>query len=219
MLTYFFVFGVVMPARIGNDTSRTGFVLFLLAGMLPWLAFSEAVGRSPYVILEHRNFVKKLVFPLETLPANLVLSGLVTEAFLMLIFLVALLILRGGVPLAALWAPAVLLPQILLTLGVCWFLAALGVYARDLPQIAGFLLQLWFFLSPILYQESQLVRVAPVLRFNPILTLVRAYRAMFLENRAPDFASLAGLAAVSAAVAILGHAWFHRLRKSFPDVI
>ncbi|MGH9646586.1 MAG: ABC transporter permease, partial [Bryobacteraceae bacterium] len=65
MVTYFFVFGVVLRTRFGNDTSRTGFVLYFLAGMLPWLAFSEALGRSPYVILEYRTFVKKIVFPLE----------------------------------------------------------------------------------------------------------------------------------------------------------
>src|SRR5258708_3188064 len=98
MLTYFFVFGVVLHARFGNDTSRSGFLLYFLAGMLPWLAFAEAVGRAPQVIVEHRTFVKKLVFPLEILPANLVLSGLVTEAFLLLIYLVVLLIARGAIP-------------------------------------------------------------------------------------------------------------------------
>jgi lipopolysaccharide transport system permease protein len=64
MATYFFVFGVVLETKFGEDTSRSGYVLYFLAGMLPWLPFSEAVGRSPYVVIEHRNFVKKLVFPL-----------------------------------------------------------------------------------------------------------------------------------------------------------
>ena len=63
MGTYFFVFGIVLQTRFGPDASRTGFALYFLAGMLPWLAFSEPVGRSPHVIWEHRNFVKKLVFP------------------------------------------------------------------------------------------------------------------------------------------------------------
>jgi hypothetical protein len=70
MLTYFFVFGVVLRSRFGQDQSRSGFALYFLAGMLPWLAFSEAAGRSPGVMLEHRNFVKKLVFAVETLPVN-----------------------------------------------------------------------------------------------------------------------------------------------------
>ena len=81
MLTYFFVFGMVLQSRFGDDPSRSGFALYFLAGMLPWLAFSEAAGRAPFMMVEHRNFIKKLVFPVETLPVNLVVSGLVTEFF------------------------------------------------------------------------------------------------------------------------------------------
>ncbi|MDP9053608.1 MAG: ABC transporter permease, partial [Acidobacteriota bacterium] len=75
MLTYFFVFGVVLKSRFGTDTSRSGYALYFLAGMLPWLAFSEAAGRSPFIMVEHRGFIRKLVFPVETLPLNLVVSG------------------------------------------------------------------------------------------------------------------------------------------------
>ena len=155
MATYFFVFGVVLQSKFGADTSRTGYVLYFLAGMLPWLAFSEAVGRSPYVVIEHRNFVKKLVFPLETLPVNLVISGAVTEVFALVIFVAGLLAARGSVPASVVWLPALIVPQLLLAAGLCWFLAALGVFVRDLGQIIGFLLTLWFFLTPICYPETQ----------------------------------------------------------------
>jgi hypothetical protein len=79
--------------------------------MLPWLAFSEAAGRAACVILEHRNFVKKLVFPLEILPVNLGAAGLVTELFALAIFAIGLLVARGGVPLSVLWLPVLLIPQ------------------------------------------------------------------------------------------------------------
>ncbi len=156
MLTYFFVFGLVLQARFGNDPSRAGFALYFLAGMLPWLALSEAVGRAPFVMVEHRNFIKKLVFPVETLPVNLVVSGLVTEFFGVILFVLALLIVRGRVPPTALYLPALLIPQMLLTAGICWFLAALGVFVRDLAQINGYLLTIWFFITPICYAEAQL---------------------------------------------------------------
>ena len=220
MVTYFFVFGVVLRTRFGNDTSRTGFVLYFLAGMLPWLAFSEAVGRSPYVILEYRTFVKKIVFPLETLPINLVISGAVTEAIGLLIFAIGLVVVRGSVPASVLWLPLLLIPQILFTAGLAWILAATGVYVRDLGQVTGYLLTLWFFLTPICYPESSLPASAiPILRFNPLFVLVRAYRAVFLENQSPSMRGMVGLWILSVAVAVIGYAWFHRLRKSFADVI
>lgn len=220
MATYFFVFGVVLRARFGADRSSTGFALYFLAGMLPWLAFSEPAGRAPHVILEHRNFVKKLIFPLATLPVNQVLAGLVTEIFAAALFVVALLLFRGAIPASVLWLPALLVPQLLFTLGTCWFLAALGVFVRDLGQIMGFLLTLWFFITPICYPEASLPEGALfILRKNPMFVLVRGYRDIFLEKHAPELLPVAKLWLVAVAVFLLGHAWFYKLRKSFADVI
>jgi lipopolysaccharide transport system permease protein len=220
MATYAFVFGAVLKTRFGADASGMGYVLYFLAGMLPWLALSEAVGRSPHVILEHRTFVKKLVFPLETLPANLVISGAVTEVFALVIFVGGLLVTGRTVPASVIWLPVLIVPQLLFTIGLCWFLAALGVFVRDLGQIIGFVLTLWFFLTPICYPESNLPAGAlKILKFNPMYVLVGGYRSIFLEGRAPAPGALAILTCVAGLMAVAGYAWFHRLRRSFADVI
>ena len=223
MLTYFFVFGIVLNSRVPGDPSRSGFALYYLAGVLPWLAFSEAIGRAPTTLVEHRNFIKKLVFPVEILPFNLTVSGLVTEFFGVIIFGLALLLLRGHLPVTALYLPLILIPQILFTAGLCWFLAALGVFFRDLAQINGFLITIWFFITPICYAETGWVsmpaQVARILAKNPIYILVHSYRAIFLESKAPEWTPLAWLTAASALVFLLGHAWFYKLRKSFADII
>ncbi len=218
MATYFFVFGVVLRRP---DQSRSAFALYFLAGMLPWLAFSEPVGRAAFVILDYRNFVKKLVFPLDTLPVNQVVSGLVTELFGAGIFIAALLIIRHAVPAAVLWLPALLIPQLLFTLGICWFLAALGVYMRDLGQIMALVLTIWFFITPICYPESTNLSpaIAALMRQNPLYILVREYREIFLEGRAPELFPLIKLWAIALVLFFLGHVWFYRLRKSFADVI
>ncbi len=220
MATYAFVFGVVLKQRFGADQTGAGYVLYFLAGMLPWLAFSEAVGRAPTIILEYRNFVKKLVYPLETLPVNLVLAGLVTELFGVVIFVAGVFVFRGGIPASVVWVPALLVPQMLLTAGLAWMLAGAGVFVRDLGQVIGFLLTLWFFLTPICYAEGAVPEAAArVLEFNPLLILVRGYRAVLLDGEAPWSNALLGLYVGSTALAILGYGWFHRLRKSFADVI
>src|SRR5208283_4048964 len=98
------------------------------------------------------------------------------------------------------------------------FLAALGVFVRDLGQIIGFFLTLWFFLTPICYPETAIPEQASrILAVNPIFVLVRGYRAILLENRAPDLAALGILTAGSVVFAAAGYGWFHRLRKSFAD--
>jgi lipopolysaccharide transport system permease protein len=216
MGTYFFVFGVVLNK---GEESRTDFALLFLAGMLPWLAFSEAVGRSPSVMLEHRNFVKKLVFAVETLPVNLVVSGLVSEAFAVLLYCIFLVAIRHALPPTILWLPALIVPQVLLTAGICWFLAALGVFVRDLGQIISYILTVWFFITPICYREDALTAHAPWMAKNPITILVRGYRSVFLYDQPPQFGPLWKLWVLGMVVAVLGHAWFYKLRKSFPDVI
>ena len=220
MLTYFFVFGVVLQARFPNDPSRAGFALYFLAGMLPWLAISEAAGRAPTVMIEHRNFVKKLVFPVETLPVNVVTAGLVSEVFGVALFILGCYLARGTLRPSIVWLPALIIPQILLTAGICWFLAALGVFVRDLAQVNGFVLTLWFFLTPICYPEASLPGPAMrILSKNPLFVLVRGYRDVLLEGRAPAFHSLWKLGILSLAIFVLGHAWFYKLRKTFADLI
>jgi lipopolysaccharide transport system permease protein len=220
MLTYFFVFAIVLRARFPGDPSRSGFALYYLCGMLPWLAFSEAAGRAPTLMLEHRNFVRKLVFAVETLPVNLVAAGLVSEFFAVILFALFLLVVRHGVPATVLWLPVLIIPQVLFTAGFTWFVAALGVFVRDLGQVMTFLLTIWFFITPICYPETSWPPgAAALLSKNPILVLVRGYRAVFLESHAPSFGPLWKLWVLSLVVFVAGHAWFYKLRKSFADLI
>jgi lipopolysaccharide transport system permease protein len=111
-----------------------------------------------------------------------------------------------------------IVPQLLFTVSICWFLAALGVFLRDLGQIIGFVLTAWFFLTPICYEESKL-REIWILNYNPMFILVRAYRSILLENHAPAAQPLIGLSITALVLALCSYAWFHRLRRSFADVI
>ncbi|MCB9384740.1 MAG: ABC transporter permease [Bryobacterales bacterium] len=220
MLTYWFVFGVVLRTRFGEDGRSSNFVLYFLAGMLPWLAFSEAAGRAPTVVWEHANFVKKVVFPLEILPVNLTAAGLFSEVFGVAIFILGMIGFGHWPTASALWLPALLVPQVLFTLGVSWILAAMGVFFRDLGQFIGFLLTVWFFTTPICYPEAALPEnYRWVFEINPMYVLVRGYRSVLLEGTAPETVPLIALTAVSLALFFLGYGWFYKLKKQFADLV
>jgi lipopolysaccharide transport system permease protein len=188
--------------------------------MLPWLAFSEAAGRAPGILLEHRNFIKKLLFPVEILPVNLAVTGLVTEFFGLVLFVVALFVFRGRLPATAFYIPLIAIPQFLFTAGVCWFLAALGAFVRDLAQINGFLLTIWFFITPICYPEQSMPAAAVTLRDkNPFYIFVHSYRNVLLDGVMPDWEPLGWLTLASALVFVAGYAWFYKLRRSFADLL
>jgi lipopolysaccharide transport system permease protein len=219
MLTYFFIFGVVLQQKFNPNDQPIDYVLYFLAGMLPWLAFSEAVGRSPNILIEYRSFIKKLRFPVETLPLTIVGSGLVTQGFGLVIFAAGVILIRGGLTPTVLWLPVLMIPQILFTAGICWFLSALGLFVRDLGQVIGYVVTLWFFLTPICYSEQALKSKAPILASNPIYLLVRAYRSILLEGHAPDLRAMLAFWCLAIVVFLAGHSWFYKLRKWFADVI
>jgi len=220
MIAYYFVFGVVLHVTFAPGQGRGGFVAYFLCGMLPWLAISEAVGRAPGVVLEYSGFVKRVVFPLEILPVNLTIMGLATELFALLIFVPALALLGPGLHWTAAYFPLVLLPQLLLTAGLCWFLAALGVFLRDTGQVMAYVLMIWFFVTPICYPASSLPQQwLWAFAKNPVFTLVTDYRAILLEGAPPAWTPLAKLWILSLAVFWVGHAWFFKAKKSFADLI
>jgi lipopolysaccharide transport system permease protein len=220
MLTYLFVFGVVLRARFAGDPSTAGFALYFLAGMLPWLAISEPLGRAPSALIEHRQFVKKLVFPVELLNVSHALSALVTQMVGLVLLCLLLFFVRGHVPVTALLLPLFLLPQLLLTVGCSWILSALGVFLRDLGQIIGFLLTLLFFLTPICYPEESLPEgLVWYFRRNPVYILVRGWRMLLLSGELPPPRMMLILYLTSFAVVFLAAHLYRKLRPTFADLL
>ena len=218
MLTYYFVFGVIL--KVGGERGSAAFLFYFICGTLPWLAFSEAVARAPNIVVDNSNFVKRVIFPLEILPVNLTLMGLLTEGFALLIFLGALVAFGPGLSWTAVYLPLVLIPQVLFTAGVCWFLAALGVFLRDTGQIMSFVLTIWFFATPIVYYVTALPpQWLWLFQLNPMYTVVYSYRAIFLDHAAPPAYPLAVLWGLALAVFWFGYGWFHKAKKSFADLI
>jgi lipopolysaccharide transport system permease protein len=209
-----------LKTRFPGDPSQSGFVLFFLAGMLPWLAMNESIARSPNTALEHRNLITKVIFPVEVLPLNLTLSGLTTGLTATAIFLMFLLATRQAIPATVLWLPAILVPQFLLTAGLCYLFAATGAYVRDLVYVMGLMLTMWFFVTPICYPDTALPpALLPILGKNPLYILVRAYRAIFIENSAPNWPAIAKLYVLALGVFYAGFALFRRARRGFADVL
>ena len=215
-----FLFAGVFGARFTEGGTPLEYALYLFCGLLPWTAFSETVQQSAGVVVAHANLVKRVVFPLETLPVAQALSALVAQLFGTAALLVATLIIRGELHATALWLPVLLVPQLLLTLGGAWLVASLGVFVRDTAQVLGLLLMAWMYLTPIIYPEQVIPqRFRPALELNPFTPLVRSYRRALLEGLQPDWAGLAYTAALALCLFLLGYWWFARTRKNFADVI
>lgn len=220
IVIYTFIFAGVFGARFGASGSKWSYALYLFCGLLPWTAFQESAQTSANTIVAHSNLVKKVIFPLETLPVAHALAALGNQLYGTVALLAATLAIQREWHLTWLWFPLLLLPQALLMLGVSWFIASLGVYVRDTAQALGLVLTAWFFLTPVVYPETVVPqRYRLLIDLNPFTALVRNHRRIFLDGMEPEWGGLVYASAVATIIFVGGYWWFARTRKGFADVI
>lgn len=215
---YTFIFSVILKVRFSAG-GHGSFALNLMCGLLPWLAFSETLIRATSVIASNQNLVKKVVFPLEVLPASLVASALFNQLIGMAILLIAVATM-GGLQLTLVWLPALLVLQMAFTLGISWLLASLGVFIRDISQAISLILNVWMYLTPIVYPASMVPdNFRWALLVNPLAFIVESYRAAIVEGMAPNALGLLANLGASVLLMMLGYAWFSKTKRAFADVL
>jgi lipopolysaccharide transport system permease protein len=222
LAVYTYVFGVVFQARWRADAAvgHGEFALTLFCGMIPFGLISESASNATGVIVGNAGYVKRVVFPLEVLPLVVVGSALVTAGINTLILLAAHALLVGPPPATALLLPVAAVPCVLLALTASWVLAALGVFVRDTASVVAFVLQLLFFMTPILYPSSAVPeRFRALVHANPLAALVEAWRALALGITTAPWLACVVITAVAGVLALAGRALFLRAQGAFADVV
>jgi lipopolysaccharide transport system permease protein len=222
MLTiYTFVFSVVFKAKWGTGSnSKTEFAMILFAGLIVFNLFSETVTRAPSLILSNVNYVKKVVFPLEILPVVSILSSCFHTLVSIGVLILFRLIVGSGFSLTTILFPFIIAPLLLLTLGISWFLAALGVYLRDVSQTIGLVMTALMFLSPIFFPITALPEKYRIFVYlNPLSFIIEQGREVLIFSRLPDVGGLLIYYALGCVTALLGFTWFQKSRTGFADVL
>jgi lipopolysaccharide transport system permease protein len=220
LLIYTFVFTKVMVGIHSPDMEP--YALFMFCGILPWTWFSSSLLESSNTLIAGGNLIKKVLFPAEVLPIVTVLANMV-HFLLGLPILVAFVIYyqRPVDPVELLWFPVIVLVQLVLTIGLALFLSALTVHFRDVKDLLGNLLTLWFFSTPIIYPMLE----APEnlrwwLNLNPMTHLMISYQeVLFFPGPHGHYKWLLALGAMSLVVFFVGYFVFDRLRDSFAEEV
>ena len=222
LVIYTFVFSGVFKARwgMGGEESRTDFAIILFVGMIVHGLFAECINRAPALILSNVNYVKKVVFPLEILPWVAFGSALFHTVVSIIVLLLAQLILNHQVPWTAILFPFTLLPLVFIAIGFAWFLAAFGVFMRDIGQITGMFTTVLLFLSPVFYPLSALPeRYQGWLQLNPLAFIIEEGRKVLIFGQLPDLGHWSLVMLVGILIAWTGFGWFQKTRKGFADVL
>lgn len=225
LLIYTYVYSVIFkvdPASRGlTDNNPLAVGLWIFSGLLPWWGFSSGLSLSASAVIKQTNLVKKVVFPLALLPPVSVLSAFIESLFGLAALLVAYVLFIGTPHTILILLPLVWIPQLLLTLGLGYLAAALTVFLRDIPQTIRIILNIWFYLTPIVYPVTLIpepIRVW-VFRLNPMAIPVQVSRDLFMKGEFYDWIAWGSTVALTSFLLYIGISVYQKLRPAFADVL
>ena len=221
LIVYTIFFSTVFKARWpGGTESKTEFALVLFSGLMVFNLFSECVNKAPSLILSNVNYVKKVIFPIEILPIVSLSSALFHFVVSLLVWILFYFLFFGVPNVTILMLPLIVTPLILMTLGISWILASLGVYLRDITQVMGIITTILMFASPIFYPITALPEAyQSLLQINPLTNIIEQTRNVMIWGQSIDWYTWVLQTSLSALVSWLGFAWFQKSRKGFADVL
>jgi len=219
MLTIFaFIFGHIFQARWPQQENGIPFWILLYSGLIVFNMFAEAISRAPMSVRGYPSFVKKIIFPVDILPIVPLGAALVHGGFNFMILLAALA-WTGHLHAGVLLFPFLFIPLLLLALGMSWFMAAWGVFLRDMTQIVPVFVQMLMFLSPVFYPISVVPEsLRPIYQLNPLGTVIESTRAA-VSGYPVEWSAWCVSLIFCIAAAILGYAFFQHSRDEFADVL
>lgn len=218
---YTLAFGRILGGRwreVSGDTAEFAMVLFV--GILVHGFFAECFARSPRLMIDNSNYVKRIIFPLHVLGWSVALSALFHMAINLMVFAVLNAVVYGQFSPYFVLAPLVALPLVLLTVAVCWVVASLGVYLRDISQAVPVVITALLFLSSAIVPVDTLPEQYRVIfNLNPLTFFIDQMREVALWGRPPDWGALLGRTLAGLVALYASYAWFRFASRGFADVL
>jgi len=214
LFVYTLAFRYIIKVRVEN------FPLFFLCAFLPWSFLNISLSMSVSSIKDNASLVKKVYFPREILPFSIVFSNLIQFLLTFIILIPALLIFgtKMGFPLFV--VPFIILFQTAFLIGLSYIVAALNVFFSDVKHLLEIFLQVWFWLTPIIYPITYVPEQYQFwYRLNPFVRFVESYRDCLLYNKMPSVYSLLVLFIIGVAVFLIGQLVFNFYNKRFAEEI
>lgn len=219
------VFSILMKGRMGERYGNIPFALFYFVPFALWSFFAEVTGRSTGILREYSYLINKIAFPFWILPLVPLASAFVNQCIMFVIIGVLMFSQNVGLGAAAYFFIPIWLTSVVLTIGVAYAVSALSVYVPDFAQIVPVVVNIMFWLTPILYpatlvetQGALWVRRV-VMDYNPFYYIVEMARHAAFGTAQISPVELTSVAVLSLVILGLGLAMFKKLKSGFADVL
>ena len=214
------IFTVVFGNFLKVGSESIPYPIFAYSALLPWTLFANSVTFGSLSVVNNGNLVTKVYFPREILPIASVVAAFFDFLIAGVIFLVMIYFYKIHLTLNILFL-LIIVPAILMfTLGISFILSTLNVIFRDIKFVVPLGLQVWLYLSPVIYSMNQVPdNIRKIYIFNPIAPLLQSFRSVTLMGSPPVFIELYLSLVFSFFILILGYVFFKFKEKIFADVI
>jgi lipopolysaccharide transport system permease protein len=215
MVVFTFFFG----RFVSVSSQGVPYPLFSYAALLPWMVFVEGVTRSANSIVADSGLIRKVYFPRLIMPLSGVISPLIDFCFAFLVFLGLMFYFKFPITVRIIWLPLIVGFAVVTSFAVGLWLSAINVRYRDVRYAIPFLIQIWFFASPVVYSSSNLPGSWHFLySLNPMVGVIEGFRWVLLGGKSPD--PVAGVSIIAVLLILfLGLIYFRRMERSFADVV
>jgi lipopolysaccharide transport system permease protein len=217
---YIVVFGYIMDVRWSTSGDAKEYAFMMFSGLIVFQAFSECLIKAPKLVVANPNFVRKVVFPLEILPAVMSIAVLVHLLIAVVLWLAGYALLFGAPQVTLLYLPLVLVALFPMLLAIGWFLAAAGVFVRDIDQLTGLLARALLFMTPIFYSIDRapaLIKTAMLA--NPLAFIIDQFRLILFVGQTPDLIGLLICFLLATGASACALYTFKRVRPTFSDYL
>ena len=210
VLVYAIVFPYIMRVQTEN------YLIFLICGIIPWTWFTNVISQGTTCVTNNANLIKKVYFPREILPISIVTSGLINFLISCVIILIFVLFSGCGISWHLIFLPFIAIIQYVISLAIIFLLSAFNVYVKDVEYMVMFIINLFFYATPVLYSTEmfQGTWMIWLFRLNPMAHLINAYRDIFYIHRIPELGNLTFLLGIGIVILIICYKIFYIIKIS-----
>ena len=220
LFIYIVIFGKIMGARLPGTSDMNAYGIYLAAGLIPWTAFAATISRSASAFIDKKHIISKVNTSLPSLLLHINLSETITWLISMVVFCGILAVTGHDFHRGMLLLPFLYYLQQLLATGIGLFAAVLNVFIRDVREITGVILQLWFWFTPIVYIPDILPGVVrKLLVYNPAYVIAQSFQRIFVFNEYPPFHALVLLTVAAHLILVFSFLMFRYLEKDIRDFL
>lgn len=223
ILVFVLVFSSIMGAKLegfGAEIDQYAYSIYLICGMLAWIAFANSLGRITNLFKDQSHLVTKVSVSLLALPLSVLLTETVVYIIGMVFFVGFLLLVDFPLSYYWLFVPVIYALQCLFVYALGLTLAVLAVYLKDIKEVVTVVLQVWFWVTPIVYvMEILPAWVQKGMQFNPAFVLVDAYRSLIMRQQLPELLPISLFAIAAFGLLALGLWLLGRTERDLRDCL